>query len=88
MRLRILTYNMHKGFCFYSRQYVLRELRAAIRQVNADVVFLQEVMGVHPVDMDEGELDSQFEYLATRSGHTSLTERTQFIPQATTATRF
>jgi endonuclease/exonuclease/phosphatase family metal-dependent hydrolase len=64
MRLRILTYNMHKGFCFYSRQYVLRELREAIRKVDADIVFLQEVMGVHPVDMPAEELDSQFEYLA------------------------
>lgn len=64
MRLRVLTYNMHKGFCFYSRQYVLQELRAAIRQVDADVVFLQEVMGVHPVHINETELDSQFEYLA------------------------
>jgi len=64
MRLRILTYNMHKGFCFYSRQYVLRELREAIRSVDADIVFLQEVMGVHPVDMPAEELDSQFEYLA------------------------
>lgn len=64
MRLRILTYNMHKGFCFYSREYVLKQLRAAVRSVNADVVFLQEVMGVHPTDMDEAELPSQFEYLA------------------------
>lgn len=64
MRVRILTYNMHKGFCFYSRQYVLQELREAIRQVDADIVFLQEVMGVHPVDMPADELDSQFEYLA------------------------
>jgi len=55
---------MHKGFCFYSRQYVLRELREAIRKVDADIVFLQEVMGVHPVDMLAEELDSQFEYLA------------------------
>lgn len=65
MRLRILTYNMHKGFCFYSRQYVLQELRKAVREVNADVVFLQEVMGVHPPKFNgELELDSQFEYLA------------------------
>ncbi len=56
---------MHKGFCFYSRQYVLQELRAAVRDVNADVVFLQEVMGVHPPKAMAGvELDSQFEYLA------------------------
>lgn len=64
MRLRILTYNMHKGFCFYTRQYVLKELREAIRAVDADVVFLQEVMGVHPTGMNDHELDSQFEYLA------------------------
>lgn len=64
MRLRVLTYNMHKGFCFYSRQYVLQELREAIRSVNADLVFLQEVMGVHPVKNSEIEIGSQFEYLA------------------------
>ena len=65
MRLRVLTYNMHKGFCFYSRQYVLQELREAIRSINADVVFLQEVMGVHPARLKvDLPLDSQFEYLA------------------------
>lgn len=64
MRLRVLTYNMHKGFCFYTRQYVLDQLREAIRRVDADIVFLQEVMGVHPVEISENELDSQFEYLA------------------------
>ena len=64
MRLRILTYNMHKGFCFYSRAYVLKQLREAIRAVDADIVFLQEVMGVHPADIDSEELNSQFEYLA------------------------
>lgn len=64
MRLRILTYNMHKGFCFYSRQYVLSELRNAIRTINADIVFLQEVMGVHPERVDGPDFGAQFEYLA------------------------
>jgi endonuclease/exonuclease/phosphatase family metal-dependent hydrolase len=65
MRLRVLTYNMHKGFCFYSRQYVLHELREAIRGVDADLVFLQEVMGVHPpANSREMEINSQFEFLA------------------------
>lgn len=64
MRLRVLTYNMHKGFCFYSRQYVLEELREAIREVDADVVFLQEVMGVHPDHVKGPELGAQFEFLA------------------------
>ena len=56
---------MHKGFCFYSRQYVLQELREAIRSVDAGLVFLQEVMGVHPPKIStQLRLDSQFEYLA------------------------
>jgi len=70
MRLRVLTYNMHKGFCFYSRQYVLRELRDAVRTVNADVVFLQEVLGFHPPKAaSEMHLDTQFEYLADEIWH-------------------
>ncbi len=64
MRLRVLTYNMHKGFCFYSRQYVLEQLREAIRQVDADIVFLQEVMGVHPDRVKFPEIGAQFEFLA------------------------
>ncbi len=55
---------MHKGFCFYSRQYVLKELRQAIRHVNADIVFLQEVMGVHPERVKGPDFGAQFEYLA------------------------
>lgn len=65
MRLRVLTYNMHKGFCFYSREYVLESLREAVREVDADLVFLQEVMGVHPPRaLGKVHMDSQFEYLA------------------------
>lgn len=69
MRLRVLTYNMHKGFCFYTREYVLDQLREAIRAVDADLVFLQEVMGVHPPREEEPELPSQFEYLADQIWH-------------------
>lgn len=64
MRLRVLTYNMHKGFAFFSRQYVLHELREAIRSVDADIVFLQEVMGVHPEKVRTNDLGPQFEFLA------------------------
>jgi len=64
MRLRILTYNMHKGFCFFTRQYVLDQLRDAIRASQADLVFLQEVMGVHPPRAQDMEIGTQFEYLA------------------------
>jgi endonuclease/exonuclease/phosphatase family metal-dependent hydrolase len=70
MRIRVLTYNIHKGICFYNRQYVLSELREAIRSVDADIVFLQEVLGMHPPDKPfETELASQFEFLADEIWH-------------------
>ncbi|MBA1288681.1 endonuclease/exonuclease/phosphatase family protein [Pseudomonas japonica] len=45
--LHILTVNMHKGFSPLNRRFVLPELREAVRATSADVVFLQEVLGVH-----------------------------------------
>ncbi len=45
--LRILTVNTHKGFSPLNRTFVLPELRDAVRAVSADVVFLQEVLGMH-----------------------------------------
>jgi len=45
--LRVLTVNIHKGFSVLNRRFVLRELRHAIRAVDADLVFLQEVQGSH-----------------------------------------
>jgi len=47
LRLRVLTVNTHKGFTSFNRRFILHELREAIRQVAADVVFLQEVLGEH-----------------------------------------
>lgn len=45
LRLRVLTVNIHKGFTALNRRFVLPELRDAVRCVDADVVFLQEVQG-------------------------------------------
>lgn len=47
LSLRVLTVNTHKGFTFFNRRFILPELREAIRTVGADIVFLQEVLGVH-----------------------------------------
>ena len=44
---RVLTVNTHKGFTFFNRKFILHELRDAVRSVSADVVFLQEVQGLH-----------------------------------------
>ncbi|MEO8390123.1 MAG: EEP domain-containing protein, partial [Polaromonas sp.] len=40
---KVLTVNIHKGFTFFNRKFILPELREAVRSVGADVVFLQEV---------------------------------------------
>jgi endonuclease/exonuclease/phosphatase family metal-dependent hydrolase len=45
--LRIATFNMHKGANPISPRLVLREQRELIRQIHADIVFLQEVRGAH-----------------------------------------
>ena len=44
---KVLTVNIHKGFTFFNRKFILSELRDAVRSVGADVVFLQEVTGNH-----------------------------------------
>ncbi|MFA5940593.1 MAG: endonuclease/exonuclease/phosphatase family protein [Sinimarinibacterium sp.] len=38
---------MHKGFSFLNRRLVLHELREAVRDAGAEIVFLQEVVGAH-----------------------------------------
>jgi len=45
--VRVLTVNTHKGFAFMNSRFMLHELRDAVRQVGADIVFLQEVQGTH-----------------------------------------
>ena len=47
LSLKVLTVNIHKGFSFLNRKFILHELREAVRAVSADVVFLQEVHGTH-----------------------------------------
>jgi endonuclease/exonuclease/phosphatase family metal-dependent hydrolase len=46
-QLKVLTVNIHKGFTTFNRRFMLHELREAVREVRADVVFLQEVLGTH-----------------------------------------
>ncbi len=69
--LRICTYNIHKGFSAANIRPILRELRHAIRMVDADLVFLQEVVGSLLDAEEDGDLTGkpasgypQFEYLA------------------------
>ena len=45
--LRIVTYNIHKGFSQFNRHMMVHELREQLRQLGADIIFLQEVQGAH-----------------------------------------
>ncbi len=45
--LRVCTYNIHKGFSQFNRRMVIHELRERLRSLEVDVVFLQEVQGLH-----------------------------------------
>ncbi len=47
MKLRIATYNIHKGVSTLAREPRVHALRAAIHDLQADLVFLQEVQGRH-----------------------------------------
>lgn len=45
--LRITTWNIHKGFSQFNRRMVVHELRDCLRSLDSDIVFLQEVQGLH-----------------------------------------
>jgi endonuclease/exonuclease/phosphatase family metal-dependent hydrolase len=45
--LKIATYNIHKGFSLFNRRMVLHGIRDQLRELDADIIFLQEVQGAH-----------------------------------------
>ena len=45
--LHITTFNIHKGFSQFNRKMMVHELRERLRLLNPDIVFLQEVQGLH-----------------------------------------
>jgi len=67
MKLRILSYNIHKGFNKWGSSFVLPQIRKAIRSTEADLVLLQEVVGEnarHKKNIELWPEESQFEFLA------------------------
>lgn len=65
--LRICTYNIHKGFSQFNRRLVVHELRERLRSLDADLVFLQEVQGLHlghPARHADWPAQPQHEFLA------------------------
>lgn len=67
MRIKILTYNIHKGFDILNRRFVLARIKQSIRLLDPDVVCLQEVQGEHENlknKVTDWPTEAQFEYLA------------------------
>jgi endonuclease/exonuclease/phosphatase family metal-dependent hydrolase len=65
--LRVATYNIHKGFSHFNRRMMVHELRDHLRLLNADIVFLQEVLGSnehHAARFDDWPVEPQYEFLA------------------------
>lgn len=67
MTLRICTYNIHKGFSQFNRRMMVHELRDRLRALDVDLVFLQEVQGLHlghPLRHADWPAGPQHEFLA------------------------
>lgn len=65
--IKVLSYNIHKGFTTRNKNFVLRKIREAIRTMHADLVFLQEVLGEHTSHqqkISDWPEQPQFEFLA------------------------
>ncbi|HEY0711262.1 MAG TPA: endonuclease/exonuclease/phosphatase family protein [Polyangia bacterium] len=65
--LKVLTVNVHQGFAFLNRRFILPQLRDAVRAVSADLVFLQEVHGAqdkHAQRFSNWPKAPQYEFLA------------------------
>ena len=68
-QLRMLTYNIHKGFNMGNTRFVLHQIRDALESANVDLIFLQEIQGNHSGRRSRvrGWPDApQFEFLASR----------------------
>jgi len=70
MRLRLLSYNIHKGFNVGNRDFILKQIKSSIRETKATLVCLQEVLGSHSGHasrIQDWPKSSQFEFLADQT---------------------
>lgn len=65
--LRVISYNVHKGFNPGNRSFVLHQIRDALAEADADLLFLQEMQGEHRHHerlIENWPKLSQFEFIA------------------------
>ncbi|OGS59834.1 MAG: hypothetical protein A3J79_08230 [Elusimicrobia bacterium RIFOXYB2_FULL_62_6] len=71
MKIRVLTINLHKGFSPLHRRFTLPRLSGYIQSLNADIIFLQEVVGENlrkAAKRCDWPAKPQHEYIAGKSG--------------------
>ncbi len=64
MNLKVLTYNIHKGFDWNKKNYFLKDIKNLIKTSQADIVLLQEVVGENSLYKKKGLIDKQFQFIA------------------------
>ena len=65
--IKVLTYNIHKGFSTGNRRFILHDIKESLRLVDADVLLLQEIHGDRVISnnrFDDWPNNRQFEFLA------------------------
>lgn len=70
--LRVLSWNIHKGFTAGNRAFVLEHVRHALRDSRANIVCLQEVVGENRRQASRRHnwiAEAQFEFLADQVWH-------------------
>jgi endonuclease/exonuclease/phosphatase family metal-dependent hydrolase len=75
--LHVTTYNIHKGFSQFNRKLMVHELRERLRALNPDLVFLQEVQGLHEKHAQQHQHwpgRPQHEFLADDLWHNSYAQ--------------
>ncbi|MBA3582737.1 MAG: endonuclease/exonuclease/phosphatase family protein [Gammaproteobacteria bacterium] len=67
--LKVLTYNIHKGFSVGNMRFVLHQIREHLQHLDADLVFLQEILGAHSKHaqtISDWPAATQLEFLADK----------------------
>lgn len=75
MKLRVATYNIHKGVTSFGGRPRILALKQALAQLDADILFLQEVQGRHDLNAlrhaSNWPQQGQHEYLAGDTHHSA-----------------
>lgn len=64
MKIKILSYNIHKGFDWKNKKYQLQDIKRLIIESKADIVCLQEVVGENKKNKAINDFENQLEYFS------------------------